>query len=231
MGNSELSVLVVDDDFRVAHLHAGIVNAIPGFTVTATASTLADARKATAGAAVDLALVDVYLPDGSGVDLMRELRCDTMVLTAATEAETIRSALSAGALSYLVKPFTHADLAARLAGYARYRRILARPNLGAHDVDAALDALRPRAAAPQAAVVSSPTKQLVLQALRASVTPMSSGEVATAVGISRATAQRYLATLASTGEVTMRLRYGTTGRPEQEFMVTSDGGTGAGRPG
>jgi response regulator of citrate/malate metabolism len=223
MGNSELSVLVVDDDFRVANLHAGIVNAIPGFTVTATASTLADARKAAAAAAIDLALVDVYLPDGSGVELIRELHCDAMVLTAATEAGTIRSALSAGALSYLVKPFTHADLAVRLAGYARYRRILARPNLGVEDVDTALEALRPRAAAPQSAAVTSPTKKLVLQALQASAKPMSSGEVSTAVGISRATAQRYLATLATTGEVTMQLRYGTTGRPEQEFLVTSDG--------
>jgi response regulator of citrate/malate metabolism len=223
VGNSDLSVLVVDDDFRVANLHAGIVTAIPGFAVAGTANTVADARKAVASTAIDLALVDVYLPDGSGVELIRELRCDTMVLTAATEADTIRSALSAGALNYLVKPFTHADLAVRLAGYARYRRILARPNLGAEDVGAALDALRPRAAAPQAAAISSPTKALVLQALRASAAPMSSGEVCTALGISRATAQRYLATLASTGEVTMRLRYGATGRPEQEFLVTSDG--------
>ena len=126
--------------------------------------------KCSSAVVVDLALVDVYLPDGSGLSLIRELHCDTMVLTAAAEADTIRSALSAGALSYLVKPFTHADLAARLAGYARYRRILARPNLGAHDVDAALEALRPRAATPQTAVASSPTKRLVLQALRASPT-------------------------------------------------------------
>jgi response regulator of citrate/malate metabolism len=228
MGNSELSVLVVDDDFRVANLHAGIVTAIPGFTVTATANTIADARKVVAAAAIDLALVDVYLPDGSGIELIRELRCDTMVLTAATEAATIRSALSAGALSYLVKPFTHADLAVRLAGYARYRRILTRPNLGAEEVEAALEALRPRAAAPQAAVVTSPTKTLVLQALQTSAKPMSSGEVSTAVGISRATAQRYLTTLASTGEVTMRLRYGTTGRPEQEFLVSNRSNTQAG---
>jgi response regulator of citrate/malate metabolism len=228
MGNSELSVLVVDDDFRVANLHAGIVNAIPGFTVSGTANTIADARKVVAAAVIDLALVDVYLPDGSGLDLIRELRCDTMVLTAATEADTIRSALSAGALSYLVKPFTHADLAVRLAGYARYRRILARPNLGAEEVEAALEALRPRAAAPQAAAVTSPTKNLVLQALQASAKPMSSGEMSTAVGISRATAQRYLTTLASTGEVTMRLRYGTTGRPEQEFLVSNRSNTHAG---
>ena len=158
MGNAELNVLVVDDDFRVANLHAGIVDAIPGFTVTATASTLADARKAAAAAAIDLALVDVYLPDGSGIDFVRELHCDTMVLTAATEADTIRAALAAGALSYLVKPFTHAALATRLAGYARYRRILAGPNLGQEHVDAALESLRPRTATPQASV--QPPRQL-----------------------------------------------------------------------
>ena len=56
MGSTELTVLVVDDDFRVANMHAGIVNALPGFTVTTTATTLAAAHKADP---VDLALVDV----------------------------------------------------------------------------------------------------------------------------------------------------------------------------
>ncbi len=218
MAGPELTVLVVDDDFRVANMHAGIVGALPGFRVTATANTLAGARKA---GPVDLALVDVYLPDGSGIDFVRELDGDSMVLTAATEAATIRAAMSAGALSYLVKPFPPTDLAARLAGYARYRKILAGTNLGADDVDAALDALRPRLAASQAATVApSPTKQLVLQALRTSDRPMSSAEVSAAIGVSRATAQRYLANLAGSGEVTIGLRYGTTGRPEQEFAAT-----------
>ena len=223
MGNAELNVLVVDDDFRVANLHAGIVEAIPGFTVAARANTLADARLVAQRGDVDLALVDVYLPDGSGVDLIRELLCDTMVLTAATEGETVRAAVSAGALSYLVKPFNHATLVARLTGYARYRRILAGPNLNANEVDAALESLRPKAAAPQSASTASPTKTLVLQALRRCATPMSSAEVSAAVGISRATAQRYLATLAGTGEISMRLRYGATGRPEQEFLIAKSG--------
>lgn len=217
MGAAELTVLVVDDDFRVANMHAGIVGALPGFTVTATVNTLAGARKADA---VDLALVDVYLPDGSGIDFIRELPGDSMVLTAATEAATIRSALAAGALSYLVKPFPPPELAARLAGYARYRRILAGANLTAADVDAALDALRPRIAVAQSSTAApSPTRQLVLQALRASGNPMSSAEVSTAIGVSRATAQRYLANMASAGDVSIGLRYGTTGRPEQEFTA------------
>jgi len=217
MGGTELTVLVVDDDFRVANMHAGIVNALPGFTVSATVTTLAAARKADT---VDLALVDVYLPDGSGVDFVRELQCDSMVLSAATDAPTIRAAIAAGALSYIVKPFTPADLAARLGGYARYRKILSGTNLGGNDVDSALDALRPRIAPPPSATaVASPTKELVLQALRESGRPMSSTEVSAEIGVSRATAQRYLSTLANSGEVKIQLRYGTTGRPEQEFVA------------
>lgn len=217
MGDAELTVLVVDDDFRVANMHAEVVNTLGGFTVVATVNTLEAARQADA---VDLALVDVYLPDGSGIDLVRELRGDSMVLTAATEATTIRAAMSAGALSYLVKPFATTDLAARLAGYARYRKILSSPNLSSSDVDAALDALRPRIAPSQpATLAASSTKQLVLQALGTSNKPMSAAEVSAAIGISRATAQRYLAALASTGDLTVGLRYGATGRPEQEFVA------------
>ena len=161
---SELRVLVVDDDFRVANLHAGIVSALPGFTVGATVHTLAAARSAlaagergdrgggagvsmAAATAFDLALIDVYLPDGSGVELVREIRCDAMMLTAATESETVRAALAAGALAYLVKPFDHAALAARLAGYARYRRLLSAPVVTPRDIDSALESLRPAGSA------------------------------------------------------------------------------------
>jgi response regulator of citrate/malate metabolism len=213
----ELTVLVIDDDFRVANMHAGIVAAMPGFTVTQTVTTLAAARKV---APVDLALVDVYLPDGSGVDFVRELAGDAMMLTAATEPHTVRAAIAAGALSYLVKPFPPTELAARLAGYARYRKILAAPSLSAAGVDAALDALRPKLTpAPQSVAAPSPTKKLVLEALNGAESPMSAAEVSEAIGVSRATAQRYLATLASSGEVTIGLRYGSTGRPEQEFTA------------
>jgi response regulator of citrate/malate metabolism len=221
MGDADLTVLVVDDDFRVANLHAEVVNTLPGFTVVATANTLEAARKVLREAsAVDLALVDVYLPDGSGIDFVRELSCDSMVLTAATEEVTVRTAMSAGALSYLVKPFATTELAARLAGYARYRKILAGRNLSSGDIDAALEALRPRIAPPQqATIAASSTKQLVVQALRAAHKPMSAAEVSAAIGISRATAQRYLAALSATGDVSVGLRYGTTGRPEQEFAA------------
>ncbi|MGW0327000.1 response regulator [Nocardia sp. NPDC003183] len=217
MNRPDYTVLVVDDDFRVANMHAGIVGALPGFAVGAVVNTVAAARQALATTAIDLALVDVYLPDGSGIDLVRELHCDAMMLTAATESATVRAASAAGALAYLVKPFDHTVLAARLAGYARYRRILAVPEVSAREVDAALDALRPTPATPDRGSAASPTRELVLRAVHGATAPMSAGEVATAIGISRATAQRYLAALVTTADLRMQLRYGTTGRPEQEY--------------
>ncbi|MFE9789486.1 response regulator [Nocardia salmonicida] len=221
MNRPVFTVLVVDDDFRVANMHAGIVGALPGFAVGAVVNTVAGARQALATTAIDLALVDVYLPDGSGIDLVRKLHCDAMMLTAATESNTVRAASTAGALAYLVKPFDHTVLAARLAGYARYRRILAAPEVSARDVDAALEALRPiPATSDRGSATASPTRELVLRAVHRATAPMSAGEIATAIGISRATAQRYLAALVTTGDLRMQLRYGTTGRPEQEYSPT-----------
>ncbi|MFE9581740.1 response regulator [Nocardia sp. NPDC006044] len=221
MAPSDLTVLVVDDDFRVANLHAGIVDSIAGFTVAGTANTVTTAREILAADSVDLALVDVYLPDGSGIEFVRELRCDAMVLTASTDSGAVRAALSAGALAFLVKPFPHTELAARLAGYARYRRILTAPQVDNARVDAALQALRPATITHAPATAASPTKDLVLHSILEAGTPLSAGEVATAIGISRATAQRYLATLVGTGTLRMSLRYGSTGRPEQEYSAAT----------
>jgi response regulator of citrate/malate metabolism len=221
MAATDLTVLVVDDDFRVANLHAGIAESIRGFTVAGTANTLAAARDLTAANSIDLALVDVYLPDGCGIDLVRELQCDAMILTASNESTTIRAALAAGALAYLVKPFPHTMLVARLTGYARYRHILATPQIDNTGIEEALQALRPDPPAPAPTSVASPTKDLVLHTLLEATAALSAGEVATAIGISRATAQRYLADLAGKGTVQMRLRYGTTGRPEQEYSATT----------
>ena len=221
MGGSDLRVLVVDDDFRVAELHAQVVSGIGGFTVVNTTGSVAAARNAVRDNPVDLALVDVYLPDGSGLDLIRELDCDSFVLGAATEGTTVRRALAAGALVYLVKPFSNTELARRLAAYAQYRRIISSAELTQTEIDTALAALRPvlPTAGPAVPPARSVTKELVMNALRQSEQPMSAGEVAVETGVSRATAQRYLAALVAKGSLRMQLRYGSTGRPEQEYRL------------
>ncbi|GAB3467804.1 response regulator [Kineococcus endophyticus] len=226
MTGGGLRVLVVDDDFRVASLHAGYVDAVAGFEVAGTAGSVAQARtllarQQAAGTPVDLALLDVYLPDGSGLDLLGS--CDAFVLSAAGEPGSFRRAVRCGALGYLVKPFGEAVLHTRLRAYARYRRVLATAEehgqpLDQDVADAAFRALHADAAATRGgSAATSATRDLVLRALAEAAEPLSAADVAAATGISRATAQRHLAALDGEGKLALRLRYGATGRPEQRY--------------
>lgn len=214
-----IGVLVVEDDFRVAAVHAAFCEQVGGFKVLGTARTAAQARAKIAELRPDLVLLDTYLPDQLGTELLAELRVDTIMLTAASDAATVRAAFAAGALNYLVKPFTAADLAARLTAYARYRGLLATKdkNLDQDEIDRALRALhdgdKPSVPKGQSPV----TARLVTDALRSADGSRSAAEIAAQLGIGRATAQRYLAALAADGTATMGLRYGTTGRPEHEY--------------
>lgn len=214
-----LQVLVVDDDFRVARLHAATVDRVAGFRVAHVSSNLADAmrRLTTAGSTIDLAVLDLYLPDGSGLELMRRVDCDVFVVSAAAESATVRAAMSRGALAYLIKPFPEEMLAERLTAYARYRAGLDRLEvLGQAELDLALRTLHaPSAHRPKGH--STLTEQAVVKAVLGAGEPVSAAAVADQVGISRATAQRYLSLLADGGTIVMQLRYGSTGRPEHRF--------------
>ncbi|WP_424449888.1 response regulator [Microbacterium arborescens] len=209
-----LRVLVVDDDFRVAGLHRDAVAAVPGFHALAPARSLAAARTAIDEHRPDLVLVDNYLPDGEGVDLVRVIDVDAIVLSAATDARTISRALRAGAIGYLIKPFEARALRERLERYSRYRNVLDAPDLEQDDIDRALSIVH----GGPATATRSATEQMILATLGAD--EASAGEVAAACGISRATAQRHLAAMAARGVVEVRLRYGSTGRPEHRYAAS-----------
>ncbi|NDK90208.1 response regulator [Gordonia desulfuricans] len=209
-------VLIVDDDFRVAALHAAIVDAVRGFHVVARAGSIAAARAALADhPEIELVLLDVYLPDGSGIDVIADLDRDCFVVGAETDADAVRTAMRAGALAYLIKPFPDTELARRLAGYAQYRRALAAPTVDQGMVDVALSALRFGTSRADRTPVSH-TEQRVLDLFDADAV-LFADEVAERIGISAATARRHLAALVGAGRLTMSLQYGGTGRPRQSY--------------
>ncbi|MGB4778068.1 response regulator [Microbacterium sp.] len=212
--NGTVRVLVIDDDFRVAGLHRDIVSSRPGFAALDPVRTLGQASLAVRAEHPDLLLVDAYLPDGDGISFVRDCDVDAFVLSAAEDAATIRRALRAGALAYLTKPFDRSVLAARLDRYARFRNLVEGERaLAQSDLDRALAILH--GGVDSGSVSRSATEQLLLVTLgddEASAT-----EVAERAGISRATAQRHLSALAARGVVDVKLRYGTTGRPEHRY--------------
>jgi response regulator of citrate/malate metabolism len=215
-----IDVVIVEDDFRVADVHADFVRQVPGFRVVGSARDAATARHMCDELAPDLALVDNYLPDMAGVQLARSIDTDFIMLTADATVATVRAAQAAGAVNYLVKPFSANQLRDRLQAYERYRSILGADltrTMSQEQIDRARRALQgaDHPSAPRSEL--SATAKLIARALRDSAGCRTATDLASELGIARATAQRYLSALVDTGRVEVTLRYGTTGRPENQY--------------
>ncbi|MFI7319038.1 response regulator [Streptomyces venezuelae] len=218
-----IEVLVVDDDTRVADVNAAYVEKIPGFRVAAKAHSAAEALRLIEGVPVDLVLLDHYLPDETGLSVVRSLRerghqTDVIMVTAARDVATVQAAMRHGALQYLVKPFSYAGLRAKLDAYAVLRRTLDSGGEAEQaEVDRMFSALS-STPAPELPKGHSPTTaELVRRALMAAEGPLSAQELADRTRLSRQTAQRYLKLLERTGRVRLSLKYGDTGRPEHRY--------------
>jgi response regulator of citrate/malate metabolism len=220
-------VVVVDDDFMVAKVHAAFVTRVPGFTIAGVAHSGADALRLVDDVAPDLVLLDIHLPDISGLDVLRLLRethpeVDVLVISAAKEVETVRTALRGGVVNYLLKPFDQQSLRDRLQQYATAHGSLATaPSIAQSDLDRIFGgAARPRADAPAGRLpkgLSPESAELVGRALRESDGELSATECAERTGLSRVSARRYLEHFTETGQAEVRLRYGTAGRPQRRY--------------
>jgi response regulator of citrate/malate metabolism len=221
-----IRTLVVDDDFRVARIHAAFVERVDGFAVAGVAQRAEQATEAIRDLRPDLVLMDVYLPDGDGIAVVRKTleldeHPDFVIITAARDVTTVRAAMQVGAVHYLVKPFGFQALRERLESYRDLRARMAAlgPETDQSEVDALFGLLRGPATLPADPPKghSAPTLELVRNAVRAAGGDVSAAEVAELVGVSRPTAQRYLSYLAQHGIVRLQLRYGATGRPEHRY--------------
>jgi response regulator of citrate/malate metabolism len=227
-------VLVVDDDFAVASVHRGYVESLPGYEVVGEVHRGVQAVEAVRILQPDLLLLDVYLPDISGIEVLRRIRAapgpqpDVLAITAAREAETVRQAMAGGVVDYLVKPFSLATFRERLEVYRSHRADLLRRSaepsgaLEQSDVDRMLHRrLRAGAAGTTTDLpkgLSPRTLEAVARALRSTPTEdLSAGEVAERCGLARVSARRYLEHLERTGRATVYPRYGGTGRPENGY--------------
>jgi response regulator of citrate/malate metabolism len=222
-----IRTLIVEDDYHVATIHSAYVRKVRGFAVAGHAASAAGARAEIRRLAPTLVLLDLYLPDGNGLDLVREtlaskdhLRPDFLVITAARDMASVRAAMQLGTVHYLVKPFRFPQLEERLNAYRDLRGRLERiDEAEQHDVDTLYGLLRAPAPLPKGR--SAPTMTRVRELIQASSHDVSATEIADQVGISRSTAQRYLAELARQGKIELRLHYGATGRPEHRYRIAT----------
>ncbi|HET8893565.1 MAG TPA: response regulator [Gaiellaceae bacterium] len=219
-----ISTLVVDDDFMAVSVHRHFIERIPGFEVIGEATTGKEACAVIGSLRPDLVLLDIYLPDESGIELMRQLRTDhlarvdVIAITSAKDVDTLRDAMRLGVVHYIVKPFTFRTFRERLENYAAARqRLEGMRQAEQRDIDRLYGLLRTTSDASLPKGISPPTLARIASILRSSDESIPVVTLATQAGISQGVARRYLRFLAEAGAVDFTLRYGTAGRPEHLY--------------
>lgn len=232
---TRLHVLIVEDDFAVAQMTRGFVDRDTRFETVGIASTGSQALRAMHETEPDVVVLDVYLPDMSGLAVLARaraagIRSEVIAVTAARDLETVRIARTHGVHHYLVKPFPMRMLHERLdnvwQAHRRDERLTDVASLDQAEVDALLrrDAVT---AASQRKGVSPLTLERVAATLRDADGPLSAAQVGEALGMARVSARRYLERLVEAGMAQRDPRYGGAGRPE---LIYSPRDRSAGEP-
>ena len=220
-----IRVLVVEDEAAAARLLLDQIAATPGFAVAGHTRSGADAlRQMASDDQIDLVLLDIQLPDLSGIDVLRRLRSagsdlDVMTVTVLCDPSLLQTAMALGVVHYLLKPFTAATVRQKLEQYRAFharRLAVAGHAIVQHEIDDVFTALRAMAVDTLPKGVGPESLHAVVAELRRSGA-MSATQAAEVLGTSRVTARRYLEYLADAGTVSRTARYGAPGRPENEY--------------
>lgn len=222
---TRLRTLIIEDDRDVARVTRGFVERHGDFTVVGEVGTGRTALDAIVATKPDLLLLDVYLPDMSGIAVLRTARAhgyagEVVAVTAASEVETVRRARQLGVRHYLVKPYSMRTLHERLNAvrdHITHERTLSEAELDQDAIDALL--ADESKTAPVQTEGSAITLDRVQAALADAPDGASANEIAIATGLSRVSARRYLQRLVGLGLAVVEPRYGTAGRPELQYRT------------
>ncbi|MGO1396205.1 MAG: response regulator [Halomonas sp.] len=240
MADGQYGILVVEDDFRIADIHRAFIEQSDGFYVVGMARNGSEAKALMVqhAASIQLILLDAYLPDVEGLELLWAIRrdyvhVDIVMVTAAREVETISEALRGGVFDYLIKPIEAARMTQMLTRFRREREALAnRAEMNQDELDHVLARLQPGEPAraksqtqSQARFQALPkgidrlTLRRVIDALAAAPDSFTAMQMAHTMGASRSTARRYLEFLVAEQAVSAELGYGDVGRPERRYRL------------
>ena len=222
-----IRIIIVEDDPMVAQLNAAYLERLEGFCVVGQFSNGQEALEYLRENPVELAIVDVYMPVCSGIELLRRLRSEwnrtaVIMITAATEMNVVDEALHLGIEDYIIKPFAYERLRESVLRFRDKTSLVQESGTVSQDV---VDRLlgnqtqsRPGSSLPKG--LNARTMAAIRAVLKQSSDGIHTCESISAVsGLSRVTVRHYLNYLVDTGELASTIDYETGGRPRVLYRV------------
>ena len=215
-------VIIVEDDPMVAQLNAQYLSQLPQLKVEGIFSNGRDALSFLSSHSIELAIVDVYMPMFSGLELLRNIRgrgiqTSVIMITAATEMNVVEEALLLGIEDYIIKPFAFPRLQEAVQ---RYLSKISLVKSSTKADQAVVDQLLSNAPSFEAGVrdlrkgLNAKTLQSIVNHLRSDSQGAHTCEsISSASGLSKVTVRHYLNYLIEIGHLDSSIDYETGGRP------------------
>lgn len=190
-----IKTVIVEDDRMVAAINNQFALKTPGVQVIATFYNGKDALAFLKETKVDLLLLDLYMPEYSGLELLTDLRrqnlnIDVIMITAANDIVHIEQALHLGIIDYLIKPFQYERFSIAMDKFLLRKKVM----------ENGLESIR-----------TSLNKH--------SNAYLTSEQIAEETGLSKVTVRRYMNFLIEQNEIISRIDYETGGRPRVEYCT------------
>ncbi|MGF1765363.1 response regulator [Aliivibrio kagoshimensis] len=219
-----IDVLIVEDEANIAELHTQFLQQSFRFKPVGIAKNLAEARNMIRLLKPQLILLDNFLPDGKGIDLLKEQlgtknSCDIIFITAASDMDTVRESVRSGVFDYLLKPIAYDRLQDTLNRYIKYiSSIKANDSVNQRHVDYLFNF---QARDMESSNLPKGIDELTLNKIREVFSVESSSNTADSlgkqIGVSKTTARRYLEYFTASGFLEAKIEHGRVGRPERVY--------------
>ena len=221
-----IRTVIVEDDAMVASINEKYLKTLPELSAVALFGKGADALEYVADNPVDLMLLDVYLPDMDGVELLHQLRergchASAIMITAANDVSHFERALHLGVVDYLIKPFSYKRFESAVKRYLSHRELMQRDEaFTQEEIDYVISSrvsVAPEGNRLKKGILPQ-TLEMVRTCLRSHPGEyLTSDDIAKEIKMSKVTARRYLNYLIDCNEVVYRINYLTGGRPSKEY--------------
>jgi len=221
-----IKVVIAEDDYRIAQVQEQFLQKVTDVKLVGKALNAKETLDLLGANEVDLLLLDIYMPDELGTELLPKIRerypqVDVIMVTAATERAMLEKAVKYGVFNYLLKPVTMKKFVDTIEDYKRKKKLLSTSEeVDQSMIDRYFGSINQTAAIQKdlPTGVDRHTLDKVKDVVK-KLKGVSIDEMSEEMGVSRTTARRYLEYLVSIDVCVAKHEYGIVGRPQRKYYL------------